>query len=118
MSAKALAGGGLVLPKSKYVGPGNALPKTIEEGKPTSQGDRVALEHDFEYNKYLKSGKVKPKALYLGYSDADKRAMKAADKTDPAGLAVYMGMKSKQLLNKTGLTKRIRDEDVFGKTVK
>ncbi len=114
MVVNAARGKGLVLPGSKYIGPGNALNK----GKPRGKADAAALKHDLAYDDYIKKGKVKKKDVYLGFSDADKRLMKGSDTTTSAGLATYAGMKAKHILNKVGLTKRIRDKDVYGETEK
>lgn len=105
MLYNAAKGRGMVLPGSKYIGPGNYMNK----GKPRDKADAAAKQHDIDYGKMIKAGH-KAKDVYLGYSDADKRLMKRADVTTPSGLAAYGGMKAKQLLNKTGLTKRIRDK--------
>ena len=113
MTKNAIQGKGIVLPGSKYIGPGNAMNK----GKPTSKADALAYQHDIDYDNYLRSGKVKAKNVYTGYSDADERLRKAAGKSaykDPSAMAAYLGMSGKKLLNKVGLTKRIRDKDVYG----
>lgn len=109
MIADAAKGKGVTLPGSKYIGPGNSL----DRGAPKGKADAAAKQHDIDYDNYIKKG-VKKKDVYMGYSDADKRLQKKSDTTTSAGLATYMGMKGKQLLNKTGLTKRIRDKDVYG----
>lgn len=110
MLIDAARGEGMVLPGSKYIGPGNRMNK----GKPKDKNDAAAYQHDVDYDNYIKKG-VKKKHVYTGFSDADKRLMKKADLTKPSGVAVYGGMKAKQVLNKLGLTKRIRDKDVYGK---
>lgn len=110
MLNRARKGKGLVLPGSKYIGPGNP----INSGKPVNKDDALARQHDIDYDNYLKKG-VKSKDLYLGYSDADKRLLRKADATTPEGFATTVGMGAKKLLNKTGLTKRIRDKDVYKK---
>lgn len=102
----AVRGEGLVLPGSKYIGPGNRMDK----GKPVDQADANAYQHDVDYDNYLKKGHSK-KDVYLGYSDADERLLKNTKADTPSGLAVNLGMGAKKLLNKTGLTKRIRDTD-------
>lgn len=102
----AARGKGLVLSGSKYIGPGNSMTR----GKPRGKADAAAFQHDKDYGDYLKKGH-KAKDVYLGFSDADKRLMKRSDTTTSAGLATYLGMKGKKILNKTGLTKRIRDSD-------
>lgn len=102
----AARGKGLVLSGSKYIGPGNPL----NRGKPRGRADAAALQHDKDYDNYIAKGH-KAKDVYLGFSDADKRLMKRSDTTTSAGLATYLGMKGKKILNKTGLTKRIRDSD-------
>lgn len=107
--ADAVRGEGFVLPGSKYIGPGNRMDK----GKPVNQADANAYQHDVDYDNYLKKGH-KAKDVYLGYSDADQRLLKNTKANTPEGLAVVLGMGAKKLLNKTGLTKRIRDTDEVG----
>lgn len=108
--ADAVRGEGFVLPGSKYIGPGNRMDK----GKPVNQADANAYQHDIDYDNYLKKGH-KAKDVYTGYSDADERLLKNTKADTPEGLAVVLGMGAKKLLNKTGLTKRIRDTDVVNK---
>lgn len=102
---KAVKGEGIVLPGSKYIGPGNRM----DLGKPKDRGDKTAYKHDQDYDKILKSG-GKKKDVYLGYSHADKRALKQAwkDARDGSGssLAVAAGMGVKALASKSGLTKK------------
>lgn len=106
MGVNAARGKGLVLPGSRYIGPGNSL----NAGKPTSSADRAARLHDMDYDKLLKRG-VKPSKLYAGFSQADERLMKRSDVTTPDGLATFGGMLAKKGLYKLGLTgKKIRDE--------
>jgi hypothetical protein len=115
MAAQKATGKGLVLPGSKYIGPGNKMNK----GKPTSKADADAYQHDIDYDNYLKQGKVKSSTVYTGYSDADERLLKSSKKRmhkDPNALAATLGMGGKKLLNKIGLTKRIRDKDVYKKS--
>lgn len=102
----AARGEGFVLPGSKYIGPGNRMDK----GKPVNEADANAYQHDLDYDAYLKKGH-KARDVYMGYSDADERLMKKTKMNTPEGLAVNMGMGLKKILNKTGLTKRIRDTD-------
>jgi hypothetical protein len=102
---------GLVLPGSKYVGPGNELDK----GVPTSEGDMVALRHDLRYDDYAKRGLGKQ--MYTSYSDADARAIQESmdilhRKPDANALVVAAGMGMKKLAHKMGLVKRIRDRDL------
>jgi hypothetical protein len=105
MGINALRGKGLVLPGSRYIGPGNSL----NAGTPTSSADAAARLHDLDYDNYLKHG-VKAKKLYFGFSDADARLMKRSDVTTPDGLATYSGMLLKKVGHKIGLTgKRIHD---------
>jgi hypothetical protein len=104
--ANAVRGEGFVLPGSKYIGPGNRMDK----GKPVDKADANAYQHDVDYDNYLKKGH-KAKDVYLGYSDADERLLKNTKANTASGLAVNLGMGAKKLLNKTGLTKRIRDTD-------
>ena len=85
-----------------------------EEWKPTDRGDRLAYEHDKAYGKILKSGKVKAKDLYTGYSSADANTLKKAWRNvkkhgDAGSLAVAGGLSAKRLLAKAGLTKRIHE---------
>lgn len=105
--ADAVRGKGFVLPGSKYIGPGNSMDK----GKPVDQADANAYQHDVDYDNYLKAG-VKAKHVYTGYSDADERLLKNTKANTANGLAVVLGMGAKKILNKTGLTKRIRDSEV------
>lgn len=107
----AATGKGLVLPGSKYIGPGNSMDK----GAPTSQADANAYQHDVDYDNYMKKGKLGKKSVYLGYSDADERLLKNTKANTPEGLAVNLGMLAKKGLNKLGLTRRVRDKDVYGK---
>ncbi len=102
-------GKGLTLPGSKYIGPGNPM----NRGKPVDKADANAYQHDIDYDNYLKKG-VKKKDVYLGYSDADERLLKNTKADTPNGLAVNLGIGAKKVLNKIGLTKRIRDKDVYG----
>lgn len=102
----AARGKGFVLPGSKYIGPGNELNK----GKPVDEADANALQHDYDYDNYLKKGH-KAKDVYTGWSDADDRLLKKTKADTPNGLAVNLGIGAKKLLHKTGLTKRIRDTD-------
>lgn len=105
MTVNAARGKGLVLPGSRYIGPGNSL----DSGTPTSSADRAAKLHDIDYNNLLKSG-VKPSKLYAGFSKADQRLMNRSDITTPDGLATYSGMLAKKGLYKLGLTgKKIDD---------
>ena len=106
--SNAVRGKGFVLPGSKYIGPGNEMNK----GKPTDQADANAYQHDIDYDNYLKKGH-KAKDVYTGYSDADERLLKNTKANSANGLAVVLGMGAKKLLNKTGLTKRIRDTDTI-----
>lgn len=98
---------GLTLPGSNYIGPGNSLNK----GKPTDRGDAIALQHDKDYDQYLKSGK-RAKAVYTRYSRADARALRRAWKAvkkdgDAGALAVAVGMGVKALGAKLGVLKRL-----------
>ena len=102
----AARGKGLVLPGSKYIGPGNEMNK----GKPVDQADANAYQHDIDYDNYLKKGH-KSKDVYTGYSDADERLLRNTPADTPNGLAVNAGMLLKKGANKLGLTKRIRDTD-------
>jgi len=105
MAVNAVRGKGLVLPGSKYIGPGNSL----NRGKAKSKADEAARRHDIDYDNYLKAG-VSKKKLYTGFSDADQRLMKRSDVTTPDGLATYTGMLAKKGLHKIGLTgKRTKD---------
>jgi hypothetical protein len=106
MVADLVRGKGLVLPGSKYIGPGNAMDK----GKPVDEADANAYQHDIDYDNYVKKGH-KARDVYLGYSDADERLLKKTKANTANGLAVNLGMGAKKLLNKTGLTKRMRDTD-------
>jgi len=110
----AIRGKGIILPKTKYVGPGNQM----NLGRPRGKGDAIAYQHDVDYDNYKQSRKVNPIKLYLGYSDADKRARKLARRykhEDPAALAVYAGMSIKKRASKIGLTgKRLRDKKIYG----
>ena len=104
--ANAVRGEGFVLPGSKYIGPGNRMDK----GAPVNQADANAYQHDIDYDNYVKAGH-KASDVYTGYSDADERLLKNTKANTPEGVAVVLGMGAKKLLNKTGLTKRIRDSD-------
>ncbi len=106
---KAKTGQGYILPGSKYIGPGNPL----NLGKPMSRGDRLAMYHDRSYHTYLKAG-VSPYDLYTGFADSDQRLMNKSDKATAEGFTTYYGMGAKKAANRTGLTKRIRDNEVFG----
>ena len=103
-------GKGLTLPGSKYIGPGNPM----NRGKPVDKADANAYQHDVDYDNYIKRG-VKKRHVYTGYSDADERLLKNTKADTPNGLAVNLGIGAKKALNKLGLTKRIRDKDVYGK---
>jgi hypothetical protein len=109
----AARGKGIVLPGSKYIGPGNSMKK----GTPKTKADADAYQHDIDYDNYIKSGKVSANKVYTRYSDADDRLRKKAGKNahkDPNAMAAYLGMSGKKLLNKTGLVGRVRDKDVYG----
>lgn len=99
--ANAVRGKGVVLPGSKYIGPGNSL----NRGKPKSSADAAALQHDKDYDATIKKhgNKIKKK-LYLGFSDADERLMKRSDITTPDGLATWGGMAIKKAGYKLGLS--------------
>jgi hypothetical protein len=103
--AKSAFSQGLVLPGSKYIGPGNSLDK----GAPVSKGDAIAYQHDLDYDKLLAAAK-NPNDVYLGYSNADKKALKEAwrhaKKGDAHSLAVAAGLGIKKLAYKSGLTKK------------
>jgi hypothetical protein len=108
--ARSIKDKGITLPGSKYIGPGNAMNK----GKPKDRGDALAYQHDKDYDKLLKGG-VKPKDLYTGYSNADKRLLKGSwravrDHGDAGALAAAAGMGIKALGAKLGVTKRINDK--------
>lgn len=92
-------GKGLVLPGSRYIGPGNSM----NAGEPLSSADRAARLHDMDYDRLLNKG-VKAKKLYLGYSRADERLMSRSDVTTYDGLATYSGMGAKKLGYKAGLS--------------
>lgn len=102
---KAIKGEGYVLPGAKYIGPGNRM----DLGKPKTSGDAIAYQHDKDYDALLKKG-ARAKDVYLGYSHADKRALKKSWKRAKKGsgqaLAVAAGMGIKALGHKIGLTKR------------
>ena len=74
MMSEFIRGKGLVLPGSKYIGPGNEMNK----GAPVDEADANAYQHDLDYDKYLKQGHSKFK-VYTGYSDADKRLLKKTE---------------------------------------
>jgi len=101
---KAVTGKGIVLPGSNYIGPGNEM----KGQKTMSRGDALAKKHDEDYDKMIKRG-AKKTDVYLGYSEADKRALKSSWKEAKRGsgqaLAVAAGMGAKALLHKSGLTK-------------
>ena len=119
--AKSITGKGIVLPGSNYIGPGNLMPEDYaKQGKkipkPTSAGDKLALQHDYDYGKYEKAGE---KRFYTHYSDADDRALKASWKEvkksgDAGALAVAGGMLAKKVYGKLTGKKRLRDREVFG----
>lgn len=102
---KAVTGKGIVLPGSNYIGPGNEM----KGQKTKSRGDVLAKRHDQAYDNMLKKG-AKKTDVYLGYSRADKKALKGAWKEAKSGsgqaLAVAAGMGAKALLHKSGLTKK------------
>jgi hypothetical protein len=113
MGVRTLQGKGTILPGSKYIGPGNSLRK----GKPRSVADRMAFQHDLDYDNYLKQAKLRPLQVYGSYSDADRRLLRGARKTahkDPSSLAVYAGMGAKALGAKIGLLPTIHDKKVYG----
>lgn len=103
-------GAGATLHDSTFIGPGNAM---RHWSKAKSRTDLAARQHDLDYEAYIRAG-LKPSSVYLGFSDADKRLMKRADLTTRHGIMAYGGMAVKKLINKTGLTKRIRDRKVKG----
>lgn len=102
---KAVTGKGIVLPGSNYIGPLNEMKKQ----KTMSRGDAIAKRHDEDYGRMLDKG-AKSKDVYLGYSRADKKALKGAWREAKSGsgqaLAVAAGMGAKALLHKSGLTKK------------
>jgi hypothetical protein len=101
---KAVKGEGLVLPGSKYIGPGNKM----NLGKPRNRGDALAYQHDKDYDSMLAKG-AKKSDVYLGYSNADARALKGAWREAKRGsggaLAVAAGMGLKKLGHSIGLTR-------------
>lgn len=86
----AAQGKGFLYPGSKYIGPGNKL----DSGKPTSQADAVAREHDYQYDYLLKKGKNP----YWTFNEADRHAIRRVKTHTPAGAAVFMGLSAKRLL--------------------
>lgn len=66
------------LPGYKYLGPGNKLDK----GDPNNHNDKVAQEHDYAYDAYLK----KRKNPYTNWNDADEVFLKKARLNDMGGL--------------------------------
>jgi hypothetical protein len=86
-----VTGKGLTLPGTNYLGPGNPMGRKV-----MSKTDALAKTHDEAYGRYLAAGYSK-KQVYGGFSESDKRLMKAADTTTPEGLAAYGGMKAKWL---------------------
>ena len=103
----AARGKGMVLPGSKYIGPGNEMNK----GAPVNEADANAYQHDIDYDNYLKQGHS-AKHVYTSYSDADERLLRKTKANTPEGLAVNLGMLAKKGAWKLGLTKRLRDTDV------
>lgn len=98
--AKAATGGGFILPGTKYIGPGNAM----DLGEPVNSADAAAYQHDKDYDNMIENiGKSKAK-VYWGFSDADQRLMDRSDITTPDGLATYLGMVPKKLINRLGLS--------------
>ena len=108
MHRKYKKGEGIILPGSKYIGPGNAL----NLGKPLSKGDEYARQHDNAYDRYLKAG-VKAKDLYMGFSSPDLKLIRQSDVRTPEGFATFYGMNTKRLVSKSGLTKRIREKNLI-----
>lgn len=99
-AAKAATGGGFILPGTKYIGPGNAM----DLGKPVNAADAAAYQHDKDYDNMINNvGKSKAK-VYWGFSDADQRLMDRSDVTTTDGLATYLGMAPKKLINRFGLS--------------
>lgn len=103
----AARGKGMVLPGSKYIGPGNEMNK----GAPVNEADANAYQHDIDYDNYLKQGHS-AKHVYTSYSDADERLLRKTKANTPEGLAVNLGMLAKKGAWKLGLTKRLRDTDI------
>ncbi len=108
----AIKGEGVVLPGSKYIGPGNKMNK----GKPNSKADAYAFQHDIDYDDYIKAG-VKPSKVYTRYSDADDRLRKRSQQhatKDPHAMATYLGMSAKKKLHDWGVVGKVRDREVYG----
>lgn len=103
--------GALTYPGSRYIGPGN----TMFEGRPVSQGDKVAFKHDQMYGNYQAQG-LKP---HKYYNDSDRWARKKANKKTVHGMAVYLGMTAKKLTQKRvnwGLDmSKVHDYDTYNK---
>jgi hypothetical protein len=106
----AIQGKGVLVPGSKYIGPGNAMNK----GKPNSTADEAAYQHDLDYGRLLSQG-VSKKKLYGGFSKADERLMKRADLTTKHGVAAYGGMAVKKGLYKLGLSGKKTGDGPGGK---
>jgi len=106
----AVKGEGVVVPGSKYIGPGNAMNK----GKPTSSADKAAYQHDLDYGRLLAQG-VSKKKLYGGFSKADERLMKKADLTTKHGVAAWGGMAVKKAGYKLGLSGKKTGDGPGGK---
>ncbi len=99
---------GIILPGSKYIGPGNRM----GQGRGVDEGDRIAKQHDKDYTALSDAGAGKN--VYTRYSKADERAFQKAKKTlgkkaDAGALAVAAGMGAKKLANKIGLVKKLND---------
>jgi hypothetical protein len=104
MAKNKLQGKGYLYPGTHYLGPGNPL----NNGPPTSDADRIAQQHDYDYDRLIKAGHSK-RRVYGGFSDADQRAMDKSDVTTSQGLALYAGMGAKKILSKITGSKTIKD---------
>ncbi len=113
IAVNAARGKGIVYPGSKYIGPGNPLPKGgLKKAK--SKADAAAYQHDHDYDKLLKRG-VKPSRLYRGFSDADQRLIDRSDTGTEHGLVTSLGMHAKKAAWRLGLTgKKIKDRPALG----
>ena len=92
IAGRAARGGGVIYPGSNYIGPGNSL----DAGRPTSQADAVAREHDYQYD-YLQKQGVDP---YFTWNEADRKAVRKVKTTSPSGAAVWAGLNQKRIFRR------------------
>lgn len=91
--------GDWTLPGYKYLGPGNKLLK----GEPTNHNDKVAQEHDYAYDAYLKA----KKNPYTNWNDADEVFLQKSTLNDYGGVLGKSFFTAKKAAYRAGLINNI-----------